>query len=57
MLSADRFIEDSQFACQYFDKLNMTIKLTFETAFDYSSLTLLNSSRLSALGVKPFTSG
>ena len=22
-----------QFACQYFDKLNMTSKLTFETAF------------------------
>jgi hypothetical protein len=26
------FIEGYQFDCQYFDKLNMTIKLTFETA-------------------------
>ena len=26
------FIEGYQFDCRYFDKLNMTIKLTFETA-------------------------
>jgi hypothetical protein len=37
-------IEGRQFDCQYFDKLNMTIKLTFETASfnflaDYGSVT------------------
>jgi hypothetical protein len=29
------FIEGVQFDCQYFDKLNMTIKLTFEIASFY----------------------
>jgi len=35
------FIEGYQFDCQYFDKLNMTIKLTFETA-SFNHVTVQN---------------
>jgi 16S rRNA (adenine1518-N6/adenine1519-N6)-dimethyltransferase len=34
-LCQPEFIEGDQFDCQYFDKLNMTIKLTFKTASSF----------------------
>ena len=39
-----RIIEGYQFDCQYFDKLNMTIKLIFETASSSLKKFCLNNS-------------